>query len=206
MGNYTVEEQLVCYIARSFKPEDDFSVLATTPSNSIGLALAKALYAPRLSLIGITNGKYALIRDIRFPFIPGSLPDKCIETLFDTEAVFGLVTRGKYFIIMQPVQIDQYGNMNLSLLGDKYRPSKSFVGSRNVPTNTVNAPRTLYFVNNHLKRVFVEKVDFISGVGYGKERKEGVVKWGAPIEVISNLCVVDFEEETGRARLKSIHT
>jgi glutaconate CoA-transferase subunit B len=52
----------------------------------------------------------------------------------------------------------------------------------------------------------VEKVDFKSGVGHGKERKEGIVKWGAPIEIISNLCVVDFEEETGRARLKSIHT
>ena len=116
-----------------------------------------------------------------------------------------MCVRGKYFIIMQPIQVDQYGYMNLSLLGDMHKPSSVFVGSRNVPSNTVNMPRTLYFVPRHLRRIFVEKVDFKSGVGYGKERREGIVKWGAPIEIISNLCVVDFEEETGRARLKSTH-
>jgi acyl CoA:acetate/3-ketoacid CoA transferase beta subunit len=107
---------------------------------------------------------------------------------------------------MQPVQIDQYGYMNLSLVGDRDRPSAVFVGSRGVPDNTVNGSRTLYFVPNHLKRVFVEKVDFASGLGYGKERKEGRIEWGAPLKIITNLCVMDFEEESGRVRLKSLHT
>jgi acyl CoA:acetate/3-ketoacid CoA transferase beta subunit len=107
---------------------------------------------------------------------------------------------------MQPVQIDRNAYMNLSLVGDKLKPSAVFVGSRNVPDNTVNQPRTLYFVPHHSTRVFVDKVDFISGVGYGKEREEGLAKWGSPIEIISNLGVIDFDPETGRARLKSMHT
>lgn len=206
MADYTIEEQIVSYIARSFNPEDNFSVIAVSMSGNIGLALAKALYAPRLSLLGLTKGKYAILRNVRYPMPPGKIPEECIETLFSTEDIFPLIVRGKYMIIMQPLQIDQYGHMNLSLVGDKFRPTQSFVGSRNVPTNTANMPRTLYFVPNHLKRVFVEKVDFISGLGYGKERKEGIVKWGAPIEIVSNLGILDFEEETGKARLKSIHT
>lgn len=206
MSSYTMEEQIACYIARSFNPGDDLAVLATGPCGLVGLALAKELYAPHLSLLGHAKGRFAVMRQYRFPFIPGNPPPELVETLLTMQDVFNLVIHGKYFIIMQPVQVDLFGYMNLSLVGDKFKPAAVFVGSRNVPDNTVNQARTLYFVPNHNKRVFVEKVDFISGVGYGKERKEGSAKWGAPIEIISNLCVIDFDPKTGRARLKSMHT
>lgn len=206
MKSYTVEEQIICYIASTFKADDDFAVVSTSACGLVALALAKELYAPRLSLLHSAKSRYAIARNVRFPYDSGNLPEECIETLLNLEEVFSLCVRGKYLIIMQPLQVDQYGYMNLSLVGDMYKPSLAFVGSRNVPSNTVNSPRTLYFVPRHLKRVFVEKVDFKSGVGYGEERKQGIVKWGTPIEIVSNLCVVDFEEETGRARLKSIHT
>jgi acyl CoA:acetate/3-ketoacid CoA transferase beta subunit len=206
MKSYTPEEQIICYIARSFGPEDNYAVLATSVTGLIALVLARELYAPRLSVINLAGGKYAFTRDVRFPHIHDRLPRECIETLFDTEDVFEMVTGGKYFIIMQPLQIDKQGHTNLSLLGDKCRPARCFVGSRNAPSNTVNMPRTLYFVPQHSKRVYVDKVDFISGVGYGEERKQSPMKWGLPIEVISDLCVIDFEENTGRARLKSVHT
>ncbi len=206
MANFTIEEQIACYIARSFNPDDDFAVLATGPCGLVGLALAKELYAPRLSLLGHAKSRFAVMRQYRFPFMPGNPPPELIETLLTMDDVFALVVRGKYFIIMQPVQVDQNGYMNLSMVGDKFKPAAVFVGSRNVPDNTVNQPRTLYFVPNHNRRVFVEKVDFISGVGYGKERREGIAKWGAPIEILSNLCAIDFDPETGKARLKSVHT
>ena len=206
MTNYTREEQITCCIARSFSAEDNFCAIATSFSGSVALVLAKELYAPRLSLVGWAEGKYAILKDLRFPTTPGSPPEKCIETVFSSEEAFSLVVGGKWFVIMQAVQIDQHGYTNLSLLGDKFKPTQTFVGSRGVPTNTVVMPRTLLFVSNHVSRVFVKEVDFKSGVGYGDERKTGTVKWGAPIEVISNLCLMDFEEETGKARLKSLHT
>ena len=205
-ATYTIEEQIVSQFARTFEPEDDFAVLATTASGIMAQAVAKELYAPRLSLMNHSDGKYVLVRNLRFPFMPGSLHPKCVETYLTSEDIFSLVTRGKYQIIMQPLQIDKHGYMNISLLGDKFRPTKCFVGSRNVPSNTVNQPRTLYFVPNHSSRIFVEAVDFKSGVGYGEERKNGTAKWGAPIILVSNLCVMDFEEETGRMRVKSVHT
>ena len=39
-----------------------------------------------------------------------------------------------------------------------------------------------------------------------KVEKEGIAKWGAPIEIISNIGVIDFENIDGKARLKSVHT
>ncbi|MFH1091552.1 MAG: CoA-transferase [Pseudomonadota bacterium] len=206
MTDFTLEEQVICSIARLFGPEDDLAVTATNASGLMALLLAKELYAPRLSVLSRAKGRWAFVRDIRFPFMPGNLPEECIETLVDMEEVFSFVVAGKYFIIMQPVQVDKYGYMNLSLVGDMHKPSMAFIGSRGVPDNTVNMPHTLYFLTQHLKRVFVEKVDFISGVGYGEERKQGLVKWGSPIRIMTNLCLIDFDEETGLARLKSIHS
>lgn len=205
MPVYTLEELIVCEVARSYGPDDDFVVFATSNSGFVGLALAKELYAPRLCFYMGAKGTGAFLRDVRFPFVIGAPPERFIETLVGMDEVFNFVVGGKWCIITQPVQIDKYGYINLSLVGDKNKPSAVFVGSRGVPDNTVNAPRGVYWVPNHIKRVFVDKVDFISGLGYGKERKEGMVKWGAPVKVVTNLCILDFDEGTGRMRLKSIH-
>ncbi len=206
MSYFTREEQITCAIARSFSENDNFCAVATCNSGSVALALAKELYAPKLSLVGWANGRYCTFKNLTFPHIPGSPPKGSIETTFDSDEAFSLVVRGKWFVIMQAVQIYQYGYSNLSLIGrDKSRPTQVFVGSRGVPTNTVVMPRTLYFSSNHSSRLFVEQVDFRSGLGYGSERKCGDVKWGQPIEIITNLCVLDFEPNSGRARLRSLH-
>jgi acyl CoA:acetate/3-ketoacid CoA transferase beta subunit len=107
---------------------------------------------------------------------------------------------------MQPVQIDQFGNANLSLVGDKIKPERVFVGSRGFPDNTVYCERVYYFVPEHTRRVFVNHVDFISGVGHGPEREKIRIPNGAPQLVFSNLGVFDFDMPTGRMRIKSIHT
>jgi len=205
MAHHTNEEVIVCEIARSFGPDDDFIVSSTSNSGFVGIALAKELYAPKLCFWMAAKGKGAFLRNVRYPFMIGAPPERFIETLVDMEDIFDAVGRGMWCMIMQPVQIDKYGYMNLSLVGDIDKPSKVFVGSRGVPDNTVNSRRVLYFVPNHERRVFVEKVDFVSGLGYGKERRDGTIRWGAPVKVITNLCVLDFDEESGRMRLKSVH-
>jgi len=206
MADYTFNEQVVCEIARSFGPDDDFVFSSTSNCGLVGGVLAKELYAPRLHLSMGAKGKSAFLNNVRYPFIVGAPPERFIETLMNMEEIYNIAGRGKWCILMQPVQVDKFGYMNLSLAGDMKKPSAVFVGSRGVPDNTVNAPRIMYFVPGHAARVFVDKVDFISGLGYGKERKEGTIKWGAPTKIITNLCVMDFEDGTGRVRLKSIHT
>jgi len=205
MASSTTAELVVCEIARSFGPEDDFIVASANNSGLVGIVLAQELYAPRISFYMAAKGKGAFLKHARFPFIIGQPPERFIETLVDMEEIFEAVGRGKYSMIMQPVQVDKYGYMNLSLVGDIHKPHRVFVGSRGVPDNTVNSPRIIYFVPNHNRRVFVEKVDFISGIGYGQERREGTVRWGAPSKVITNLCTLDFDEDTGEMRLKSVH-
>ena len=71
---------------------------------------------------------------------------------------------------------------------------------RGAPGNTINHP-TSYWVPNHSPRVFVEKVDVVSGVGYDR----AVGPFHEIRRVISNKGVFDFETPDHSMRLRSLH-
>ena len=205
MVDYTREEQIVTQIARSFDPEEEVIVSATNNLGLVGSALAQRLHAPRLKLSDVDKERGALLSNVRLPYPTGEPPDSFIETSFTMKEIFETILRGKWNMLMQPVQIDKFGNTNLLLVGDKKKPSRFFVGPRGVPENTANGARVYYVIPDHNSRVFVERVDFICGPGYGAEHKQGILKWGAVQRVFTNLGVFDFEEETGRMRIRSIY-
>lgn len=202
--DYTFEEQMAAHIARSFGPDDDIVASAVTNTGLVGLSLAQKLYAPRLAFQMGAKGRNSLLSKVRFPFIIGKPPEEFVESLTTIKDTFEFGFKGKWCMLMQPVQIDKFGNANLSQIGDKENPSRVFVGARGLPDNTTGGKKTFYVVPDHTKRVFVEKVDFISGVGFGPEREDGTLQWGAPTLVFSNLGIFDFDEKTKCMRLKAV--
>ena len=66
--------------------------------------------------------------------------------------------------MMGASQLDRYGNQNISCIGDWARPKSQLLGVRGAPGNTINHP-TSYWVPRHSPRVFVERVDMVSGIG-----------------------------------------
>lgn len=209
MEKFSLAEQVVVEIARSFKPEDDFVTQAVSISGLVALALAQRLYAPNIHMVGLAKGGSALLHDVSFTFPiefgMDNTPPQFVESIISMSEIFDYVVKGKWFILMQPAQIDLYGNANTLLAGDKRKPKRAFIGPRGLPCNTVNAPVTYYLVTNHNPKIFVEKVDFVCGVGYCQARENGLVKWGAVSRVFTNLGVFDFEEKTHCMRIKSIH-
>ena len=76
-------------------------------------------------------------------------------------------------------------------------------GARGAPGNTVNH-RTSYWVAKHAPRVFVESVDFASGVGY--DRAEGAAeRYHDLYRVVTNLAVLDFATPDHAMRIASVH-
>ena len=77
---------------------------------------------------------------------------------------------------------------------------------RGAPGNTIYH-RTSYFVPNHTAKVFVEKVDVVSGVGYDRaaELGEATSRYHDIHRVVSNLGVFDFETPDHSMRLVSVH-
>ena len=120
--------------------------------------------------------------------------DGAVESWFPFRFVFDLLSAGHRHVFMMPVQIDRFGNMNLSSIGDHAQPKVQMIGCRGAPGNTINHA-TSYWVPRHSTRVFVEEVDFVSGIG--------VDRGGHIRQVITNLGAFDFE--AGSMRVRSLH-
>lgn len=146
--------------------------------------LARATFEPDIVL---SDGEARALR-----------PDGAVEAWFPFRFVFDLLSAGRRHVIMMPVQIDRFGNMNLSSIGDHAKPKVQLIGSRGAPGNTI-AHATSYWVPKHSARTFVPAVDFVSGVGHDR----GVPSYAR--FVITNLGVFDFDTPDRRMRLRSLH-
>lgn len=119
--------------------------------------------------------------------------------------VFHTLARGRRHVMMGASQIDRYGNQNISAIGDWSAPTVQLLGARGAPGNTVNHA-TSYFVGGHNRRVFVEAVDFASGVG--SDRASGAAEANRFRElrrIVTDLCVLDGGGPDGSIRLISVH-
>jgi len=97
--------------------------------------------------------------------------------------------------------------MNLSCIGDYAAPKVTMLGVRGLPGNTVNN-RTSMFFANHNKRALVEgEVSMVSGAGYNPDRyPNGQYPKGLDHrQIITNLCVLDFEGKDHAIRVRSLH-
>lgn len=116
-----------------------------------------------------------------------------------------VVPGGRRHVVMGANQIDRYGNQNISAIGDHGKPVKQLLGVRGAPGNTVNH-KTSYWIPKHSKRVFVEAVDIVSGVGYDRARDcASARRFHHVHRVVSDLGVFDFNTPDNRMRLVSVH-
>jgi acyl CoA:acetate/3-ketoacid CoA transferase beta subunit len=129
-----------------------------------------------------------------------------VEAWNPYRTMFDVVWSGRRHVMMGGSQLDAYGNHNFAAIGDMKRPKAQLLGFRGAPGNTVNNV-TSYWVPNHGPRVFVEKVDVVTGVGYDRAAAAGAAatKYHELRHVVTNLCVFDFATVDHRMRLRSVH-
>ncbi|MFJ3668487.1 CoA-transferase subunit beta [Streptomyces sp. NPDC090106] len=158
---------------------------------SVGARLARLTFAPDLLL---TDGEAMIVR-----------PDGAVEGWLPYRRHLDLVTGGRRHVMMGASQIDRYGNQNIACVGDWARPARQLLGVRGAPVNTLNNP-TSYWVPRHSRRVFVEKVDMVCGVGYDHAHAPGVdARHHRIARVVSDLGVFDFATPDHAMRLASLH-
>ncbi|MDK1343630.1 CoA-transferase [Streptomyces sp. 378] len=178
-----------CVIACAEAWRDDGEVLASPMGliPSIGARLARLTFAPDLLL---TDGEAMLVR-----------PDGTPEGWLPYREHLAWVTAGRRHVMMGASQIDRFGNQNIACIGDWERPKRQLLGVRGAPVNTLNNP-TSYWIPRHSRRVFVERVDMVCGVGY--DRAAGARYHRIP-RVVSDLGVFDFATPDRSMRLASLH-
>ena len=195
----TRAEVCVVAVAECFRGDGELLANPNGTINMIGGRLARATFEPDLAM---TDGEATLIANDRAVVPPD---ERVIEYWNPYRSMFDWVWSGRRHVMMGASQVDRYGNQNLAAIGDYARPKVQLLGYRGAPGNTINDP-TSYWVPNHGPKVFVEKVDTVTGVGWDRAAALGpAARFVAVRRVVSNLGVFDFETSDRRMRLRSVH-
>jgi acyl CoA:acetate/3-ketoacid CoA transferase beta subunit len=195
-------------MADAFRGDGEILVSCFGTIPAIAARLAKLSFAPDLLL---TDGIAHLLETVQpVSAKPSESSDRVktdpvIEGWLPFRSVFDLLWNGRRHVVMMASQIDRFGNHNFACIGPHAKPKAQLLGMRGAPGNTINHT-TSYWVPSHSTKVFVDKVDVVSGVGYDRAAKLGVAaKFHDVRRVVSNLGVFDFATRDHAMRLVSVH-
>jgi acyl CoA:acetate/3-ketoacid CoA transferase beta subunit len=193
----------VCVVAIADTFRGDGETMANPIGNLPMVAgrVARAVFEHDLVM---TDGEALLVANPVPVGVDGAA--KVVEAWNPYRAMFDVVWSGRRHVVMGASQIDPFGNQNFAFIGEWEQPKRQLLGMRGAPGNTVNHT-TSYWVPNHSPRVFVERVDVVSGVGYDRAAQLGAwVRAHHEIRrVVTNLAVLDFATPDRRMRLASVH-
>jgi glutaconate CoA-transferase subunit B len=201
-ADYTLAELCIAAAAEAWRGDGEVlaSGLGVIPRLAAGLA--RLTVSPDLLM---TDGEALLVAE-PVPVGPRDGYRPRVEGWMPFARVFDTLWSGRRHAMTMPTQIDRFGNVNISAIGDHARPKVQLLGVRGIPGNTINHPCS-FFVPSHGPRTFVERVDMASGVGYDPER------WGPGVRqdfrelrlVVTNLAVLDFRGPANAMRIRSVH-
>lgn len=104
-------------------------------------------------------------------------------------------------------QIDRFGNLNSTVLGDYKKPRTRFPGSGGGCDAASLAWGVIVFMH-HDKRRFVEKLDYLTSPGWlsgGRSRMKAGFRRGGPIAVVTNLGVMRFDDDSRAMYLSEVY-
>jgi glutaconate CoA-transferase subunit B len=178
----------------------------------LAATLAQRLHAPGLTILfeGGTIG--AFVEPGKLP--PSTNEQRCTRranmVLSSTDALL-LLQRGYVDIgFMGGAQIDRYGNLNSSFIGDPSgaigRPATRLPGTGG--GNDIASLTQMIVAMKHEKRRFVERVDFVTSPGFlggGDDRRNAGLIAGGMYRVVTDLGILGFEEGSKRMQLLALH-
>jgi hypothetical protein len=174
-----------------------------TPLVAAGYILAKLTHAPNITFVSAIG--QSLCRD----WAP--LGVATIEKLWIEKGLLsiGFVNGACDFLptfgpkeFFRPGQVDACGNFNNVFMGGSYhQPRLRLPGSGGIADVTVFEEHVCLYVPRHGRHTFVAELDFRSGLGHSPARRLG----RGPQWLVSDLAQLDFEPESGRMRLATLH-
>jgi acyl CoA:acetate/3-ketoacid CoA transferase beta subunit len=203
MTDYTPDEIIAVCISRHIEGSEVVAQGLATPMVAAGFLLAKLTHAPNLDIVS------AIGQAICEEWAP--LGIATIEDLWITRGLMfvGFVDAACDFLphyqpleFFRPGQVDAHGNFNNVFIGGAHeKPRLRLPGVGGIPDLTAFSDTVRLYVPRHGRHTFVEKLDFVSGLGHAPTRTAG----SGPQYLISDLGQLDFEPQTGRMRLISLH-
>jgi acyl CoA:acetate/3-ketoacid CoA transferase beta subunit len=198
---FSIDELMSVCISRQIQDGELVVQGLATPLVTAGYLLAKLTHAPNLLFASaIGQGLCQDWAPIGLSKVETFWLDKAIANLGFARSVVELLPVFHPKEFFRPAQVDPYGNFNNVVIGSNYfRPMMRLPGSGGIPDVTAYSDRVYLYVPRHSRAVFVERLDFVSGLGHNPSRENGA----GPRYLISDLGQFDFAY--GRLRLTSLH-
>ena len=204
----TASELLAVMAARVLR--DDTTVFAGVGVPLLAAALAQQRHPPRLTMVidgGIIGPQ---IKPGRLPVSTNEMRAahraQMLPAITDT---FLFAQRGFLdYGFMGGAQIDQYGNVNISILGTDYWKPKVRLPGTGGANDIASLCREVIIVTAHERRRFVPKVDFVTSPAWltgGDSRRRSGLFFGGVSRVVTTLGMFDFEPDTRRMRVEALH-
>jgi glutaconate CoA-transferase subunit B len=203
---YNMMEQMICTASRYL--EDGKTVAVGTGTPCATAMLAQKTVSPNLVILFEAGGIAP-----ELPSMPISVGDS--RTFFHGVMAAGMIemmttcARGMVdYAFLGGAQIDKYGNINSTVIGDYYKPKVRFPGSGGANDFASMCWKTL-IMTVHSKARFVEKADFITSPGYltgaGAREAAGLAPGNGPFKIITDLAVMGFDEETKTMKVEALN-
>ena len=204
MADYTLREMMAIAAARQINDGD--IVFCGTGISMLAAMAAKNINAPK-SVIFFETGAI----DSKLEEVPMAVGDSRVMywtsvngSLADSFATMqNRVTGPKVVGILGAAQIDPYGNLNSTVIGDYLQPTVRFSGSGGACDVASFVGRSIIFMQQE-KRKFVPRVDYLTSPGWldgpGGRQRAGLCD-GGPSAVITNMATMGFDADTRRMYL-----
>ena len=205
MTTFTASELMTVHAARLLRDGDVVFVGVGLPN--LACNLARRTHAPNLVMI-----YEAGVIGARPSRLPLSIGDPTLVTratsvcsMYDIFTLY--LQRGNVDVgFLGGAQIDRFGNINATVIGDYNHPKVRLPGSGGSMEIAGWANRC-YVMTPHQKRRFPEKVDFATSAGFlnGRAAREASgVRGGGPQAVVTNLGFLE-PDESGELVLTAVH-
>lgn len=188
--------------------EDGKVLFAGIGQPLVAAAIANRRQAPHLTVL-LEGGM------IGIQLLPGELPASTNEVraavgaqmLTSASDIFLMAQRGFFdYGFIGAAQVDMFGNVNTSVIGDPRAPSVRLPGPGGANDIASMCNQSL-IVTSHEPRRFVERVDYVTSPGYldgSSARSDAGLCHGGPRWVITDLALLDFEDDSRRMRVRSL--
>jgi len=202
---YTASELMCINAARLLRDGDVVFVGVGLPN--LACNLARHTHAPNLQMIyeaGVIGARpNRLPLSIGDPTLVSGASSVC--SMFDIFSLY--LQRGNVDVgFLGGAQIDRFGNINATVIGDYQKPKVRLPGSGGSQEIAGWANRC-FIMTPHQKRRFPEKVDFITSAGFlnGRAERDATgARGGGPLLIVTNLGILE-PDENGELILTALH-
>lgn len=170
--------------------------------------LARLTHAPEVVLIYESGPIGAKPSVLPLSIGDGELAETA-DTVVPTGEIFRYWLQGGRIDVgfLGAAQVDKYGNINTTVIGDYHKPKVRLPGAGGAPEIAGSAKEVLIILKQS-HRTFVDKLAFITSVGFGEggeHRKQLGLPGKGPVAIITDLCIMEPEVGTHEFVVTALH-